>query len=258
MKNHSGRLTGLSACCLILAFNGCDTVDVEHDAVDDAVQYRTSDREPNFQCDTSGINLEPWTASGMDLDHEIQSKFKLWKTMNSSCVPSEVKAKCDNPPSEAYSPAKPKYWGGVSRGDIVVAQEKATIYRAFSTGPFTCSVDRPADDSGSWWALTMPGGSQEAYRDNYAICPQWNNLSKIRRCEIPAGTALLVGPTQSADCEPLPDGCQSRPEGWPRTLPATRSPQVFLNLHGRTDFSDLLLDCCEMDWPFDESSCGQP
>lgn len=67
--------------------------------------------------------------------------------------------------------------------------KSATIYRVFDKYAF-----------GRWWALSRPSGPKQAYRDAFAICPEWNALDSLMTCTLPEGARLVVGPGESAGC----------------------------------------------------------
>ncbi len=68
-----------------------------------------------------------------------------------------------------------------------------TLFRAWNS-------TNPNSQFGQWWAFEQPSGKVASYREDYEICYQWSPLDKLSRCEIQAGTLLVVGTGQSAKC----------------------------------------------------------
>ena len=187
--------------------------------------------DPNFGCTLDGAELHPWTAEGLDLPEAIVASFELWATMDGDAPPPQLEAVCTNlPASGKYSPVKPAMAGGVSRGDIVVTTRDVTLYRAYTAADFECGTQKPAGEFGSWWSPLEPTLPKQSYREANAICPAWNDLTMIVSCTLPAGTVVLVGPTQSTTCVGS-STCDPAPEGWENDLPATEAPQLFINTY---------------------------
>ncbi|MEX1369109.1 MAG: hypothetical protein AB1Z98_38635 [Nannocystaceae bacterium] len=258
MKNYRRVFLGLGACSLLAALSGCDQGEIEYDDGDFTVELRAADGDPpcgraqdhNFECAVDDGALTPWQALGMDVPEDVRSKFRLWTTMVSPDVPSMVTADCSLPPPGGnFSPVKAAGKGGVTRGDIVVAKEAVTVYRAYTENKFMCGSDSPAGSIGSWWSLTRPAGDKQAYRESLGICAAWNDLSMIYTCTLAAGTVAVVGPTQSVDCEGT-STCDPAPAGWEDPLPATTAPALFINSYGRSqqDLDEFLLDCKSEPW----------
>ncbi|MCH9685836.1 MAG: hypothetical protein K0V04_30665 [Deltaproteobacteria bacterium] len=258
MKTYPGVFLGLGACCLLVALDACDREELEHDDDDFTQQFRAVvGNDHNFECTVDEGDLEPWEPDGMDVPADVQAKFGLWTTMNSSCVPTTLTDNCDVPPPRDHSPIKAPGAGGVRRGDIVVAKEDVKVYRAFSAESFACGAKKPGGPLGGWWTLSKPAPPKQEYRESFAICPAWNDLSMINTCTLAAGTVVLVGPTQSASCMGT-STCDPAPPGWEDTLPPpgarTDAAQVFINTfagsHKRTpqELGKFLLDCTAEPW----------
>jgi len=80
---------------------------------------------------------------------------------------------------------------GNLKGFQVVKFTKDTyVYRMFSGGPNGC---------GYWWAAEL-SKSWTAYKHDNAICPEWNNGTKIKRCTVKAGFIAVIGPGQTVRC----------------------------------------------------------
>ena len=44
---------------------------------------------------------------------------------------------------------------------------------------------------GKWWSFDKPAGPVDAYREQNAICPEWNLISGIVRWKAPSGNILI-------------------------------------------------------------------
>lgn len=119
--------------------------------------------------------------------------------------------------------------GGVCTAKVLVVEEDVRVYRVWDSS-------RARSAYGRWWSLTRPEGPRDAYRREYAICPAWSALDRLLSCTVRRGTAIVVGPTQSATCET-------------GTYPKTGHNQVYV----RNDAANgqlLVSDCRdEGPWP---------
>jgi hypothetical protein len=116
-----------------------------------------------------------------------------------------------------YAVAAP---GGGNLGMAYVFRATASIdlWRAYTE----------SDWNGRWWALDQPQGSQDAFRADYVICPEWNGLRFLVHCRLKPGAVFAAGPGNSASCK---DG-SSYPGSskWQVYLPLTKERsrlQVF-------------------------------
>lgn len=201
----------------------------------------------NFRCDVSGIHLTSWAARGMTLPQGLARKFKFWKAIVSQdSAPDGMCGAMTEPTYIIGPPGK----GGVSRFDLVVAQEGVRVYRVFSKAPFHCGNVRPAAKLGAWWSFDIPRNKGRTRKRN-AVCEEWNDLSLKVSCILKAGSVVAVGPTQSAMCrkEAVP-GCPIRPSNWASEYPATDQHQLYLNLRGRSDqeVAQFLTNCRVTPW----------
>jgi hypothetical protein len=95
--------------------------------------------------------------------------------------------------------------GGLREFAVVYFTTESYVYRAYGGNASMC---------GYWWAYDSPEVSWDTYASEYAICPEFNSGEFIRRCDVPNGTALVVGPGQSVLCSagntlyPKPDYLQ--------------------------------------------------
>ncbi|TMP39604.1 hypothetical protein [Pseudoalteromonas rubra] len=53
---------------------------------------------------------------------------------------------------------------------------------------------------GKWWSLEKPTGPISLYRAEFNICPKYSPLDMLVRCTLKAGTQVVIGPGQSAQC----------------------------------------------------------
>jgi hypothetical protein len=107
--------------------------------------------------------------------------------------------------------------GGLCEGQVYVAKagETSVVYRSWnSRNDYT--------KFGSWWAPTLPLGSERTYREDFNICYTWSPLDKLVKCELKAGTKVVVGPGQSAICPPINE--------YPKTyiIPPSAKKQVYI------------------------------
>lgn len=84
--------------------------------------------------------------------------------------------------------------GGICSGKTFQVNKPLQVYRLWDA--------KVAESQfGSWWALTQPAGSRDAYRQAYAICPSWSALNRLTSCTVKLGTVIVIGTTQSVQCE---------------------------------------------------------
>ena len=84
--------------------------------------------------------------------------------------------------------------GGICSGKTFQVNKPLRVYRLWDT-------QVAESQFGSWWALTQPAGSRDAYRQEYAICPTWSALNRMTSCTVKLGTVIVIGTTQSVQCE---------------------------------------------------------
>lgn len=103
--------------------------------------------------------------------------------------------------------------GSLASAHIYEAQpagQPVLVYRVYTAAPGKARAE------GSYWAPVAPSGSQASYRRDYVICPEWNDLDRLRVCELKTGAVVAMGPGAAAKCS---DG---------RELPASPVPQILL------------------------------
>ncbi len=70
----------------------------------------------------------------------------------------------------------------------VTANTPTTYYRYWGPPAQLTGVD------GTWYSFFAPEGSQEFFRDQMSLSPQWNSMQNLNEVEIPAGTTVYIGP----------------------------------------------------------------
>lgn len=88
--------------------------------------------------------------------------------------------------------------------------ESVVIYRAWNS-------TNPGSEMGKWWASAKPKGKTASYREDYEICYQWSPLDKLTTCKLKAGTKVVVGNGQSAECSPY------------LTYPVSAAQQIYID-----------------------------
>ena len=201
--------------------------------------------DPALGCELSPSELRPWEAKGVRLPSSAKAAFKLLRSVTSSNVSSAFHA-CKLLPET-------KFWlpggggGGIGRADLVVAERDVKVYRAYSSGPFNCSIAKPAGEIGGWWSLTpMPIG-KKGYRKSMAVCNSWNNFDRKVTCTLKKSAVVAVGPSQSADCSATVQACAKRPASWPQNFAASPDHQVYINTYS-PHRSRFLVDCHTEQW----------
>jgi hypothetical protein len=120
--------------------------------------------------------------------------------------------------------------GKLCMGQVFKVTEPVRVYRVW---------DQAKDYTlyGRWWSFDLPQGPAENYRAANAICPNWSVLNQMSSCLLKAGSKIVVGPGQSADCG---DGL---------VYPQSAVNQVFINNDSRTNL--LWVENCDAGtlWP---------
>ncbi len=83
--------------------------------------------------------------------------------------------------------------GKLCTGRVYEVVKPVTVYRLWMKA-------KPYTEYGGWWGLTPPIAGTDAYREMYAICPEWSDLDSMATCTIKVGAHIVIGPGQSADC----------------------------------------------------------
>lgn len=100
--------------------------------------------------------------------------------------------------------------GGLCRGKVYVLDKPIRLYRAWNS-------TNPSSKLGAWWAFFPPQGAIKDYRKDYEICYQWSPIDKLVSCEIKAGTEVVIGNGQSAQCSPY------------LTYPTSAAKQIYIS-----------------------------
>ncbi len=111
--------------------------------------------------------------------------------------------------------------GKLCQGQVFRVKEntQVTLYRAWNS-------TNPNSSMGHWWAFNRPQGRVSQYRTDYEICYQWSPLDKLTHCTLKAGSKVVVGTGQSAECSPY------------LTYPASAEKQIFI-----ADAAAVVSDC---------------
>jgi hypothetical protein len=84
--------------------------------------------------------------------------------------------------------------GGICAGKAFKIERPLQVYRLWDGSVATSQY-------GSWWALSRPSGSRDTYRQDYGICPNWSALNRLTVCTVKPGTVIVIGSTQSVQCD---------------------------------------------------------
>lgn len=114
--------------------------------------------------------------------------------------------------------------GGICAGAVFSAQQNIQLFRVWDSS-------RPQSQYGQWWALEKPVGPEESYRQAYAICHAWSALDRLLICKLKPGTQIVIGTTQSADCD---DG----------SYPKSANLQLYLQGAAATAGSSSVVESC--------------
>lgn len=117
--------------------------------------------------------------------------------------------------------------GGLCQGRVYQARPgtQVVLFRAWNS-------TNPGSKLGKWWASEIPAGKVADYRRDYEICYQWSPLDMLARCTLKAGTRIVVGNGQSAECSPY------------LTYPVSARQQFYV------DDGSALADCTTQDGVF--------
>lgn len=99
--------------------------------------------------------------------------------------------------------------GGLCAARVFEVTQPVMIYRVWDSR-YTYT------QFGKWWGMDLPTQTRDAYRADYAICPEWSALDRATACVLKVGSRIVLGTTQSAACTSL-------------TYPKTAWIQVYMN-----------------------------
>ena len=119
--------------------------------------------------------------------------------------------------------------GGICAGKSFVAQAGVRVYRVWD-------ASRAGSELGRWWGLSKPAGPRDQYRQDFAICAARSALDRLVACDVKPGSELVIGTTQSIDCDEA-------------TYPKSANQQVYLRNDAST--ATLLVENCRDEgvWP---------
>ena len=117
---------------------------------------------------------------------------------------------------------QPPTKGGLCQAKVYQSTAPVMIYRAWNS-------TNPGSRIGSWWAFEKASGSVSQYRRDYEICTQYSPLDTLTQCKLKAGSLIVVGTGQSAQCDQY------------LTYPASASRQIYMP----KDKANVAVDNCE-------------
>jgi len=115
----------------------------------------------------------------------------------------------------------PEGKGGVTSGTLIQLQADTPVYRLWS-GPDVKNAQGYTNMLGGWWSFDAPTGTRDAYRTDYEICKDWNELTWVVQCTVPAGTLVVVGPGNSVakgECADPEESYPANAEDWQVYIP---------------------------------------
>ncbi|QTL37351.1 hypothetical protein [Pseudoalteromonas viridis] len=83
--------------------------------------------------------------------------------------------------------------GGLCNARSYKVTRDFTIWRAWNS-------TYEGSKFGKWWSLEKPTGLVAQYRTQLNICPKYSPLDMLVRCTLKAGSQVVIGPGQSAQC----------------------------------------------------------
>jgi hypothetical protein len=103
-----------------------------------------------------------------------------------------------------YAGVKASHEGGVCAGRVYKTTKAGLkIWRVTSSPTLAAAM-------GGWWSATKSDdefNTRKKWRTENAVCRGWNrNADYIFSCTVPKDLLILVGPSQSADCDALTNG----------------------------------------------------
>ncbi|KZN69181.1 hypothetical protein [Pseudoalteromonas luteoviolacea] len=116
--------------------------------------------------------------------------------------------------------------GGLCTAQVFVATEDVTIWRAWNS-------EYNGSKLGKWWTFNKPLGSISKYRRENVICPSYSPLDMLVSCKLKAGTEVVIGPGQSAQCSEY------------FTYPASKTNQIYV-----ADAKNSVTECQTYDGRF--------
>ena len=113
----------------------------------------------------------------------------------------------------AWNALKAPGQGGVLGVAVVRLKEDLPVYRLWS-GPAVRDGRGNTNRLGGWWSAQAPQGTTAQYRNDYAVCQGWNELTYLASCTLRRGSVVAVGPGQSVSAQTCGDagGKESYPQ----------------------------------------------
>lgn len=135
--------------------------------------------------------------------------------------------------SGKYPGVKPSNDGGVCAGRVYKTSKAGLkIWRVTSSPTLSSAM-------GGWWSATKSDDeftSRKKWRTENAVCRGWNrNADYIFSCTVPKDMLLLVGPSQSADCDKLTAGSSGSARST-ENYPTADAQQIYIS---RPDLAKL-------------------
>jgi hypothetical protein len=135
--------------------------------------------------------------------------------------------------SGKYAGVKPSHDGGVCAGRVYKTSKAGLkVWRVTSSPTLSSAM-------GGWWSATKSDDeftSRKKWRTENAVCRGWNrNADYIFSCTVPKDMLLLVGPSQSADCDKLTAG-QTGSARSTEKYPTADAQQIYIS---RPDLAKL-------------------
>ena len=124
--------------------------------------------------------------------------------------------------------------GGLCEAKVFQVKQPLTVYRVWDSS-------KPYSQYGRWWSFDPPACPVDAYRAKTAICASWSKLDRVTQCRLKAGTEIVIGPGQSAQCVGGTDD---------KSYPPSRETQVYVPNDSTTAGKLQVTDClADVAWP---------
>ncbi|MGN6649303.1 hypothetical protein [Trinickia sp.] len=124
--------------------------------------------------------------------------------------------------------------GGLCMGEVYQVTQPLTVYRVWD-------ASKPWSQYGTWWSFNPPAGPRDVYRVKNEICPKWSKLDQVTQCRLKVGSEIVIGPGQSAQCDPPDTGISYAPSA---------EIQVYVPNDNSDPSKELVSDCVAATaWP---------
>ncbi|MGG1949032.1 hypothetical protein AB1286_30205 [Trinickia sp. NRRL B-1857] len=136
-------------------------------------------------------------------------------------------------PALLAATVQPPGKGGLCMGEAYQVTQPLTVYRVWDTA-------KPWSELGKWWSFAPPAGPRDAYRVKNEICPSWSALDQVTQCRLKVGSEIVIGPGQSAACDPKDNV----------NYPPSAEIQVYVPNDNSNPGKELVFDCvAKAAWP---------